>query len=94
MTFGIWLFTRITDDHKKSLARAIAGLLILLCVTAGYELFRASNRASAARLLNKKELTVQSDTLLALPGTEAYSDEPLYFQAIANELRDTNCHHR
>jgi len=45
---------------------------------------------SILEIINKKNLTIISSELLALPGIDAYADEILYFHAIANELKKNN----
>ena len=83
--FGVGLFAIFGHSHKKVLINTIITILLITClfkVKQTYLILRDSH----TQIFNKDLMTVSIRELLSLPGTEAYSDDIRYFNAIANEL--------
>ena len=89
LIFGIFLYEKYYEKYSKIFCISTYTVLTLLCLSMGVDFYlQNKNNDILAAVFRKECLAAHFTERLSLPAQEIYEDKELYFNSIANELRD------
>jgi hypothetical protein len=95
LILGIFLYEKYYEKYSKVFCIATYTVLILLCLSMGVNFYLLNKNTNIIAAVFRKDcLTVHFTERLSLPVQEIYGDRELYFNSIANELRDKHLRNR
>jgi hypothetical protein len=87
MLLGILIYDYIKGFKPKTLRLSAITILVLMCAGVTIRFLQTVTPDRTEKIFRQELLTVQMDTVMARSGVKVYSNEVLYFQALANDLK-------
>jgi hypothetical protein len=84
---GVLIYEYIKNFKPIALRACAITLLFLMCFGMTIRFLQTVTPDRIERIFRQELLIVQMDTVLARSGVKVYSNEVLYFQALANDLK-------